>query len=58
MLPKLREWKQRLLNAGAAWAGMSGSGSTIVGAFRSQAARDEAVTAFSDVRLQRAESVG
>ncbi len=56
-VPKLREHKQRLLAAGAAWAGMSGSGSTIVGAFRSQALRDAAVPAFSDVRCEPAETI-
>ncbi|HEU4523334.1 MAG TPA: 4-(cytidine 5'-diphospho)-2-C-methyl-D-erythritol kinase [Thermoanaerobaculia bacterium] len=55
-LPKLRAFKERLYEAGAAWAGMSGSGSTMVGAFRSQAARDQAAAAFSDVRWQRAET--
>lgn len=56
-LPNLRLLKQRMLKAGAAWAAMSGSGSTIVGAFRSQAARDDAVVSFSDVRSQRAETM-
>ena len=55
--PKLRDLKKRLYGAGAAWAGMSGSGSTIVGAFRSQAARDAAMSSFSDVRWQPAETV-
>ncbi|HUP47085.1 MAG TPA: 4-(cytidine 5'-diphospho)-2-C-methyl-D-erythritol kinase [Thermoanaerobaculia bacterium] len=55
-MPRLRDLKLRLYDAGAAWAGMSGSGSTIVGAFRSQAARDAAAGAFSDVRWQRAET--
>ncbi|HSP13412.1 MAG TPA: 4-(cytidine 5'-diphospho)-2-C-methyl-D-erythritol kinase [Thermoanaerobaculia bacterium] len=56
-IPKLREYKHRLLAAGAAWAGMSGSGSTIVGAFRSQALRDAAVPAFQDVRSEPAETI-
>lgn len=56
-LPALRILKERLLEAGAVWAAMSGSGSTIVGAFRSQAARDAAVASFSDVRWQRAETM-
>ncbi len=55
--PKLGELKQRLQAEGAAWVGMSGSGSTIVGAFRSQAARDVASSRFSDVRWQPAETV-
>src|SRR6266850_211978 len=33
-LPQLRRLKSRLIEAGAAWAAMSGSGSTMVGAFR------------------------
>ena len=55
-LPQLAQLKRRLYDAGAAWAGMSGSGSTMVGAFRTAAARDEAAGLFSDVRQQRAES--
>ena len=54
-LPQLAALKRRLYDAGAAWAGMSGSGSTMVGAFRSAAARDEAAALFSDVRQQSAE---
>ncbi len=49
-LPKLKSLKRRLLEAGAKWAGMSGSGSTIVGAFKSTKERDAALTAFTDVR--------
>ena len=56
-LPHLATLKQRLLDAGAAWAGMSGSGSTIAGAFRSEATRDAAATSFSDVKLARCETV-
>ena len=56
-LPKLRALKERLYEAGASWAGMSGSGSTIVGAFRSPAARDAAAGAFRDVRVERAETL-
>ena len=49
-LPQLRTLKQRLYSAGAAWAAMTGSGSTIVGAFRSQADRDRAAARFPEVR--------
>ncbi|HEX7706412.1 MAG TPA: 4-(cytidine 5'-diphospho)-2-C-methyl-D-erythritol kinase [Thermoanaerobaculia bacterium] len=56
-LPRLRELKGRLLDAGAVWAGMSGSGSTIVGAFGTAAARDAAAVSFDDVRLERAETI-
>ena len=41
--PNLRVLKARLQECGAAWVGMSGSGSTIVGAFRSQIERDRAL---------------
>jgi 4-diphosphocytidyl-2C-methyl-D-erythritol kinase len=56
-LPNLRELKRRLYYAGAQWAGMTGSGSTIVGAFADAASRDSARAAFSDVRAEAAESV-
>jgi 4-diphosphocytidyl-2-C-methyl-D-erythritol kinase len=58
MLPRLRELKERLLGAGATWASMTGSGSTIVGAFASEAARDAARAAFEDVRVEPAETLG
>ena len=57
MLPQLREYKQRLIDAGATWAGMSGSGSTIVGRFESAAARDRAAAHFADLRVERAETI-
>jgi 4-diphosphocytidyl-2-C-methyl-D-erythritol kinase len=44
--PHLRAIKSRLIALGAAWAGMSGSGSTIVGAFREASVRDAALTAM------------
>lgn len=56
-LPNLRALKSRLLGGGAAWAGMSGSGSTIVGAFRSAATRDAAALAMADVALAKCETV-
>ena len=57
LFPKLREYKQRLLDSGAYWAGMSGSGSTIVGAYENTAARDSAAARFEDVRVERAETI-
>lgn len=57
MLPRLRELKTRVIEAGAAWGGMSGSGSTIVGAFRDAAVRNEAARGFPDVRVERATTV-
>jgi 4-diphosphocytidyl-2-C-methyl-D-erythritol kinase len=57
VLPRLRELKERLLLAGATWAGMSGSGSTIVGAFADVASRDDAAKAFGDVRTERCETL-
>jgi 4-diphosphocytidyl-2-C-methyl-D-erythritol kinase len=56
-LPQLRRLKSRLIESGAAWAAMSGSGSTIVGAFRDTAARDAVVSAFADVRAVPAETI-
>ncbi|MBV8516441.1 MAG: 4-(cytidine 5'-diphospho)-2-C-methyl-D-erythritol kinase [Acidobacteria bacterium] len=57
LLPRLRALKTRLLDAGATWAQMSGSGSTMVGAFADANARDEAAARFDDVRAVRAETV-
>lgn len=56
-LPLLATYKARLLQTGAAWAQMSGSGSTIVGAFVSSAARDAAALQFGDVRVEAAETI-
>ncbi|HEX9160642.1 MAG TPA: 4-(cytidine 5'-diphospho)-2-C-methyl-D-erythritol kinase [Thermoanaerobaculia bacterium] len=56
-MPHLRELRDRLTAMGAAWARMTGSGSTIVGAYRSQAIRDAARAAFSDVRCEAAETI-
>lgn len=57
MIPRLRTLKERLSAAGARWASMTGSGSTIVGAFATAAARDGAAAAFDDVRVERAETI-
>ncbi|MEA2339615.1 MAG: 4-diphosphocytidyl-2-C-methyl-D-erythritol kinase [Thermoanaerobaculia bacterium] len=57
MLPMLHTLKTRLYEAGAAWAAMSGSGATIVGAFRSAEDRDAARERFSDVRAVAAETI-
>ncbi|HEX2833030.1 MAG TPA: 4-(cytidine 5'-diphospho)-2-C-methyl-D-erythritol kinase [Thermoanaerobaculia bacterium] len=57
LLPQLRRYRTRLLEAGAFWAGMSGSGSTIVGAFEDAPTRDRAATAFADVHIERCETV-
>ncbi|HYK02476.1 MAG TPA: 4-(cytidine 5'-diphospho)-2-C-methyl-D-erythritol kinase [Thermoanaerobaculia bacterium] len=56
MLPRLRELKERLYAAGAQFAAMSGSGSTLFGAFATKAARDAAATLFTDVRAEKAET--
>jgi len=53
LYPRLRELKARLYEAGAKWAQMSGSGSTLVGAFESAAARDAAAASFRDVRVEK-----
>lgn len=57
MLPGLRDLKQRLYHAGATWASMSGSGSTIVGAFMNAQERDAAAATFNDVRIERADTI-
>jgi 4-diphosphocytidyl-2-C-methyl-D-erythritol kinase len=57
MLPRLRTFKQRLYDAGAKWASMTGSGSTIVGAFESEQTRDRAAATFVDVRVERVVTV-
>lgn len=57
MHPGLRALKERLYDAGAVWAQMTGSGSTIVGAFADAATRDVAAAAFSDVRVERTETI-
>ncbi len=53
LYPRLRSLKERLYGAGAKWAQMSGSGSTLVGAFESTAVRDAAAAAFEDVRVEK-----
>lgn len=55
--PRLGEYKQRLVDAGATFAAMSGSGSTIFGAFADAASRDAARARFADVRSEPAECV-
>lgn len=57
LLPRLRTYKERLYAAGAKFAAMSGSGSTLFGAFESAAARDAAAALFEDVRVEKAESI-
>ena len=56
-LPRLREIRDRLIEAGAAKAAMSGSGSTMFGVFRDAAARDRAAGAFADLRTERVETL-
>jgi 4-diphosphocytidyl-2-C-methyl-D-erythritol kinase len=57
MLPRLRALKQRLYDCGAEYAAMSGSGSTLFGAFATAAARDRAAATFKDVRVERCETI-
>lgn len=57
LFPRLAEYKRRLCEAGASWAAMSGSGSTLVGRFDTPALRDAALAAFPDVRTEPAETV-
>jgi 4-diphosphocytidyl-2-C-methyl-D-erythritol kinase len=56
MLPALRALKTQLYDEGAVWAAMSGSGSTIVGAFRTAEDRDAARERFNHVRAVAAET--
>ena len=56
-LPHLGTMKSDLLARGAAWAGMTGSGSTIVGAFRDTATRDAASAAMADVPHAKCETI-
>jgi 4-diphosphocytidyl-2-C-methyl-D-erythritol kinase len=48
--PAIATLAERLRNAGASWVRMTGSGSTIVGAFRNVTERGEAMSTFADVR--------
>jgi 4-diphosphocytidyl-2-C-methyl-D-erythritol kinase len=57
LLPRLRTLKERLYAAGAGFAAMSGSGSTLFGAFDTEAGRDAAAKLFADVRVEKAETV-
>ena len=57
LLPRLRELKERMLLAGALWSGMSGSGSTIAGAFANAESRDQAIARFTDVRVEACETI-
>jgi len=57
LLPRLRAFKERLVASGAFFAAMSGSGSTLFGAYETAFARDRAAASFSDVRVERCETV-
>lgn len=57
-LPRLREIRERLIAEGAGWARMSGSGSTIVGAFRDEESRQRALASFRDLHVIPAETTG
>jgi 4-diphosphocytidyl-2-C-methyl-D-erythritol kinase len=56
--PQLRAWKEKLRACGATWTCMTGSGSTIVGAFPDVSSRDAARSAFPDVRTEPAAVLG
>lgn len=53
-LPELARIRERLVASGATWARMSGSGSTMAGAFRSEADRDRAAGMFPELRVETA----
>ena len=55
--PTIGVMKRRLLDAGAEWAAMTGSGSSVVGAFASVPERDAALKRFGDVRGVAAETL-
>ncbi len=60
--PHFSGLRDALLRSGAAWAAMSGSGSTMVGAFSEEGDRDAALASFSGLAvpsrtLSRAESL-
>lgn len=55
-LPNLASIKTKLYELGASWAAMSGSGSTMVGAFRDAAARDAALSCLVDLRALASET--
>ena len=55
--PQLQLYKARLLASGAFWASMTGSGSTIVGAYRRASDRDVAMAMFTDARAVAAETI-
>lgn len=55
-LPHLAAIKTRLYELGAAWASMSGSGSTIVGAFRGARDRDAALDRLGELHAVAAET--
>ena len=55
--PELREFKSRLLDAGAWWAAMTGSGSTIVGAFPTAGDRDAALRRVGGLRVVAADTL-
>ena len=57
LYPTIGVMKRRLLDAGAEWAAMTGSGSSVVGAFAGAAARDAALKRFADVRAVAAETL-
>ncbi len=56
-LPQLGRWRQQLLDSGAVWAGMTGSGSTLVGAFASLHSRDAALGEITGVNAVAAETM-
>lgn len=56
-IPRLGELRLRMIEAGARWARMSGSGSTIVGAFADEESRQKALRSFRDVRAVPAETL-
>jgi len=55
--PELAAVKKRLLDAGASWSAMTGSGSTIVGAFPDRKRRDRAEALMKELRTAPGETI-
>lgn len=55
--PELAAIKKRLLDSGASWSALTGSGSTIVGAFPDRKRRDRAAASMSELRTAAGETI-
>lgn len=55
--PELAAIKKRLLDSGASWSALTGSGSTMVGAFPDRKRRDRAAASMSELRTTAGETI-